>query len=419
MFEFFKQFLDPKNRYEKERRMAVSDAVQDRMKLATSKKTHPEILFYLAEKDSEAKVRKAVAVNKSTPQQVSPVLAQDKDIDVRLALAERLVRLLPDLSQDKQTQIYAFAVQALAALALDEVLKVRLALSSALKDYALAPPKIVGQLARDIEREVSEPILRFCSALSDADLIDILKGHPASWVVQAIAMREKLSEAIAEAVIDTKDPPGGAKLIENEGANISLTLLERIIDMARKLPEWQKPVALRKNLPSNLARQLASFVEPSVRDILSRRDDFDEDTVNEITSHVRRRLDQDVLSGYDDPQAQAMQMHQKGTLNEEAIADALGLRKIDFVLAALALKTGASVDDIRKIVGLRAPKPLVSVVWRAGFSMRLALTLQKDLAHIDPSELLYPKGGTDFPLSQADMSWQLDFLGLDAKAPRR
>ena len=43
--------------------------------------------------------------------------------------------------------------------------------------------RLAGLLARDVERDVSEPILRFCAALSDRDLLDILKSHPASWVV--------------------------------------------------------------------------------------------------------------------------------------------------------------------------------------------------------------------------------------------
>ncbi|MCD8571123.1 MAG: hypothetical protein LRY76_06320 [Alphaproteobacteria bacterium] len=122
--------------------------IKRRMTLATDDQTSKEILYYLAEKDPSPKVRKAVAQNASIPLHVTPILATDREADVRLALAKRLVELLPDLTDDKHSQLYAYAVQALGTLALDEVLKIRIALSSTLKDHAHTPPKIAGQLAR-------------------------------------------------------------------------------------------------------------------------------------------------------------------------------------------------------------------------------------------------------------------------------
>jgi hypothetical protein len=46
--------------------------------------------------------------------------------------------------------------------------------------------------------------------------------------------------------------------------------------------------------------------------------------------------------------------------------------------------------------------------------MRMALQLQKDAGFVPPKEIIYPKGGTDYPLSDEDMIWQLEFLGLKA-----
>jgi len=126
--------------------------------------------------------------NNTTPAQANELLSHDAHEDVRLALSGRLVKLLPALSLDKQSQLYAFTVQALGTLALDEVLKVRRALSASLKDHAYAPPNVAATLAKDIEREVSEPILRFCVALSDEVLADIISTHPAEWAAEATKM---------------------------------------------------------------------------------------------------------------------------------------------------------------------------------------------------------------------------------------
>ncbi|MCD8562476.1 MAG: hypothetical protein LRY54_00010 [Alphaproteobacteria bacterium] len=72
--------------------------IDRRITLASDTETSKEILYYLAEKDPSPKVRKAVAENKAMPLHVSPLLAHDREVDVRLALARRLVDLLPGLS---------------------------------------------------------------------------------------------------------------------------------------------------------------------------------------------------------------------------------------------------------------------------------------------------------------------------------
>lgn len=421
---FFDKFLPPSllgkpKSYDEQREALKSADVKARLSLAKNSKTNREILYYLAEKDPDAKVRKAVIKNKAMPMQATPVLATDADQDVRLALAGRLVDLLPDLSQDKQSQLYAFAVQALGTLALDEVLKIRVALSSTLKDHAHAPPKVAGQLARDVEREVSEPILRFCTALSDQDLLDILKSHPAGWVIEAVAKRESVSEQVSAAVIETKNPPGGKALIENEGANLTEALLHTIVEMARVMPEWQKPMAVRKSIPVSIARELAEFVDASVRDLLLKRGDFDETTTEEIAAVFRRRVDFASSSAgnadEEDPEVRLRRLIKEGSVNEDTISDALAMRDRDFVISAIAYLANIPVLKAKKIFDMQAPKPVVALSYASGLSMRMAYQLQKEIGRIDPKELIMPKGGTDYPLTQEELDWQLEFLGMKKK----
>lgn len=413
---FEKLFGAKRGNLETQKEDVQSSNVKKRLSLAKDSKTNKEILYYLAEMDPDPKVRRAVAENQSMPLQVTPVLAADPDQDVRLALAGRLVKLLPDLSEDKHSQLYAFAVQALGMLALDEVLKIRVALSSTLKDHAYTPPKIAGQLARDIEREVSEPILRFCAALADEDLLDILKDHPEGWVVQAVAQRETVSEDVSEAVIETEDVPAGALLIQNEGAQITQSLLHHIIEKAQDYPEWQKPMVMRKSLPPSIVKELAGVVEASVRDILLQRDDFDAQTAEEVAEIFRRRMD--FGANKDESDADLVKRIQKtldeGRLNEETVSDALAMRDYQFVMGSIAHFAKTDLPTVRKVFEMKAPKPIVALCWKAKLSMRLAFLLQKDLAKVPHKELIYPKDGTDYPLTQDEIDFQLDFLGLKA-----
>ncbi len=401
---------DPE-RYQDERSLAKSEKTKDRLILAKNPKTHLEILYYLAE-DTDVTVRRAVAENTSTPLHVSRVLAVDEDLDVRLCLAKRLMAMLPELTEEQHSHLYAFAAQALGVLALDEVLKVRLALSSVLKDKMYAPPKVAAQLARDIERRVSEPVLKLCSAIPDEDLIDILMEHPESWVVQAIAGREGLSELVSDAVFGTGDIPGGAVLISNDTALISASTLEKIIDKARGTTEWQKPLALRKHLPGDVVMDIVQFVDQSVQKLMMERTDFDKHTQESIRKTVKRRISflVDDKGQRIDPKKKVQMLFAKDKLDEDAISDALALRENDFVIDAMSLKTGLDQTIIKRMIGTHSAKAVTALSWRAGLSMRFALQLQKDLAQVTPRELLYPRNGKDYPMSEDDMRWQIEFF---------
>ena len=411
---FWDKLLGKKDRDSRDRKNALSQNSADRLKVAKSPKTQPELLYYMAQNDPEPAVREAVAKNRATPVHASSVLAKDNDADVRLALANRLMRLLPNLSQDKQGQLYNFAIQALGTLAIDEVLKIRIALSSTLKDHAHAPPKVVGQLAHDIEREVAEPVLKFCAALSDEDLLDILKTHPAPWAVQAVAGRASVSEEVSQGVIEREDIPAGLILMENKGAQISVQTMSNIVEKSKSHPQWQKPIAIRKNLPGDLAKELAQFVDETVKAILLERTDYDKMTMEEITKVVRRRLD--FMDQADTVKVSAedrvKQMIKDKKLNEEAISDALAVKDKDLVIVALAALAKTNKATVEKIMSLNTPKPVIALSWKAGLSMRMALKLQQEMALVPPKELIYPRGGTDYPLEQAEIKWQLEFFEI-------
>ncbi len=42
--------------------------------------------------------------------------------------------------------------------------------------------------------------------------------------------------------------------------------------------------------------------------------------------------------------------------------------------------------------------------------MRTALEIQIRLAKIQPRDLLYPKNGDEYPLSEGDLKWQVEFF---------
>ena len=95
---------------------------------------------------------------------------------------------------------------------------------------------------------------------------------------------------------------------------------------------------------------------------------------------------------------------------DEAVAVALDDGEDEFVIAALAVRAGFSFDRARRIVAAESPRSVAALAWKAGCAMRFASQLQLRLGGIAPNQVLNPRGGTDYPLSDEEMDWQLDFF---------
>lgn len=417
MLGFFKKiFADEPVSYEAQKRMLDSGEPQQLLDLARNEKTLPEILYLLAGNQSDA-VRTAVAANKSTPVHAAAIIAKDKNADVRLLLASRVARLLPSLTEPEQAQLYAFAVQALGTLVQDEVTQVRKALSDALRDYAKAPPEIVARLARDVEREVAEPILRFCVALADEDLLDILSNHPASWVVNTIAERQYINEQLANAIIDTNDISAIGTLLKNPVAVIETEKLFEIVERAREYPEWHRPIALRRELSAQLAHRLSGFVDKAVLEVLEKRSDFDPETRRAVADIVKRRIAFVNESPTEEAAARVERYAREKRLTPETIQDAMMWHDTEFATLAIAYLSAIHPQVLRRMIETRKPKPVVAFCRKANLPVRMAVEVQRYLAKVPLREIMYAKQGTDYPLNDDEVKWQLEFFGVPASLP--
>lgn len=398
--------------YERMKAMAMSPDGEVRLDLARDPEAPAELLFYLSD-DDEPEILKAVAANPATPLRAAPRLARDRREDVRVLLAGKVARQLPELRPADQAALRDVAEHALEMLAADQVVRVRAAVASAIKDVDCAPPQLVARLARDIAREVAEPVLRGCAQLTDAELMDILAAREDAWVVQAIAGRPTLSAPVADAVLAADDPEADRILAGNPGAALGEGALATLADRARVDPALAEPLARRPGLPPRLALALAEHVEEAVRRVLAERTDFDAETRDAIAGVMRRRLD--FARGYEGrepPGDKALRLFRAGRLNEAAVWDALAWGDRIFVRAALALLAETDAETVQRVLDTASPKAVTALAWRAGLSMRCARELQAKGARIPPRQVLNARHGTDYPLTEAEMRWQLDFFDI-------
>jgi uncharacterized protein (DUF2336 family) len=388
-----------------------SPDIKPRIALAARPDAPPEILFVLSG-DPAPEVRRNVAANPSTPGLVAPILARDGDVDVRSALLNRLVRLLPQLTSEQHGELYRLTVTALETLAHDQVRAVREALANTLKDVAFAPNTVVACLAHDVEQTVAAPVLKFCTNLTDEDLLDVIANNPNTWSLAAIAQRAKVSGVVADAIIDSGDVRAGSLLLDNSGAVIREPALEQMVDHAPGVPEWHVSLARRSALPRRLAVRLATFVDKSVMDVLEKRRDFDAETKREIVTVTRRRLNYiESMNAKATPAERAAEMLKKNRLDDTAIADAVSWNDRDFVVAAVGLLAKVPVGIVATILDARNAKAITALAWRANLSMRTGMLLQTRIAHLTGRDMLVARNGEEYPLTEAEMKWQLEFAG--------
>ncbi len=67
---------------------------------------------------------------------------------------------------------------------------------------------------------------------------------------------------------------------------------------------------------------------------------------------------------------------------------------------------------IQKAIEARNGRLITALVWRAKFSMRTAVMVQRDIAKVPPRMMLNARNGTDYPLGKAELEEQLKILGL-------
>ncbi len=420
--------------YEESRELARHPDVEERRRLAARTDVRPEILYYLAE-DPSPLVRREIALNAAAPAHADVLLARDRDEEVRCELAQKIARLTPHLSADAREQIRALTVEALEILAQDEFARVRRALAEAVKDVAEAPHHVIQRLAGDAELAVAAPVLEFSPLLTDEDLIEIIEATTVSGAVSAISRRAEVSGAISDAIAQTGDEEAVAALLANPSAQIREETLDWIVEGSREVETWQMPLAKRPKLPPRAARKLAEFVADSVLSMLHRREDLDAETAGLIDKAVRARIEARSVSevseaapgtaegedGAAPPPGPSgldrghtaeyvQKLYTKGELTEARLEEQLASGNRAFVVHALALMAGMAPSLVTRIVDSQSAKAITSLAWKAGLKMRFAVRLQARLANIPPREMLQAKNGIDYPMSEEDMAWQLDFF---------
>ena len=391
------------------------------VRLGAGTETAPEILRALA-REGSVTVRAAVAMNAAAPADADQQLANDGDERSRALLARKLAIRAPGMAAPEAGKAGLSgtdrqAMDALVVLTADRAVRVRAAIADVVKQMPDAPRTLILQLARDTVVAVSDPIIRLSPVLEPDDLLRLLADPPNVVATLSVAQRPNLSEAVSDAIAATADSTAIRALLSNNSAAIREATLDALIAIAPSNTEWHSPLVNRPVLPARSARALSEIVANQLLETLVNRPDLDPDVTSDLRHRLAARLDpQPVMPvGQHEPTAEealaeAQALHREGALYEETVIEAVRRGEARRVAAMLAVAANVPLSVIDRAASLRSAKGVISLVWQAGFSMRIAGPLQAMLAHLAPSAILHAGPGGAFPLAAEEMRWQLDFL---------
>ncbi|HEY0205230.1 MAG TPA: DUF2336 domain-containing protein [Acetobacteraceae bacterium] len=388
-----------------------------RVRLAAHPGTPQHLLQHLAV-DADVMVRAAVAMNRAATPALLAILTTDGDERVRALLAAKIAHLLPGLAGGEHAQAAQHIRAALAVLVEDEALRVRAAITDAVKAMPAAPRELILRLAADPALRVCDPVIRLSPLLTDADLLALLAFPPHPEAPQSVAARPGLSAHVADSVAARADSATIHALLQNRSANIQEVTLDALVERAAGQPGWHEPLVRRPTLSKAAARALSAMVAIGLVQVLSDRADLAPALATELRQRLLTRLGTEMAPGenVDDPLPALRKLHSAGALTEATLLEAARAGDLHRTTVALALASGLPLAAVERAAYLRSAKALVSLAWRAGFSMKAASVVQAVLGQLEPCDVLTALHGGAFPLTNAEMAYQIEVLASAGRA---
>lgn len=271
-----------------------------------------------------------------------PSVAVRSELAAKVALEIDSAQLTPDeltIAQD------------IARLMAQDVAQVvRQALAESLRNAVHLPREVAQRLANDVEA-VALPILSASPALTDDDLIAILRRATVPQQ-QAIASRPVVSEPVSDAVIETAEEGAVATLMRNKGARIAEPSLHRAVDRFPASDAVKTGMVHRASLPISVAERLVVMVSEDLRRYLLSHHALSASVAADLVLQSRERavIGLSLRASREDLTALIRQMHRHRRLTPSLILRALCMGDLAFFEIALAVRAGVPVENAQILV---------------------------------------------------------------------
>ncbi|MDA0662681.1 MAG: DUF2336 domain-containing protein [Proteobacteria bacterium] len=251
--------------------------------------------------------------------------------------------------------------------------RVRAALSKQLMHARDLSPDVALTLANDVSDAVALPILEFSEALSDADLIEIVRTQGDSRQA-AIAGREAVSGAVASVLAEEGSEVAVAVLVGNEGADLGEAAMHSVIDRFGESEFVQEPLVRRGTLPIAVSERLVAMVSDKLQDYIVTHHDLSEDVASAMVLQSRERATLGLIgrsADTHDIEALIDQLYRNGRLTPSIILRSICAGDINFFEAALARLSDLPLVNARALIHDEGMLGLKSIYDRSGLSRKM------------------------------------------------
>ncbi|MEQ8177355.1 MAG: DUF2336 domain-containing protein [Amphiplicatus sp.] len=238
-----------------------------------------------------------------------------------------------------------------------------------LADVASAPRGLIRQLAHD-EISVAEPVLRRSQALTEEDLIRVVRQRGQEHM-KAITRRREVPEAVSSEIVERGDKDVLVSLVQNRGARLSAPSMEKLVESSRSIGELQAPLAGRFDLPPQLLTQMYFFVSSALKkEILRRSDMLDPSLIDEAVDSNRQKILTTAVAeaGVEIEEARRFirERIQSNSLNESLLKELMEMRRSTEFLLAFAHVAGVDTSTTQRIMQDRSWESLAITCRAAG-----------------------------------------------------
>lgn len=280
------------------------------------------------------------------------------------------------------------AEEIIRVMAHDAVVRVRQSLAENLKSNPALPRDVALTLASDVEA-VALPILSVSTVLTDEDLIELVQSSRSEAKQTAIARRDTVSAAVADALIDLGGESAVAALVANQGAVLAEPSLNRVIDRFGTSEAVQAPLVQRDRLPVTIAERLVAVVSDKLQNYLVTHHDLPAKVAADAILQSRERATVSLLNGENDEESLerlVAQLSRTGRLTPSLLLRALCTGDVGFFEVGLAALSKVPLTNARLLIHDAGRLGLKSIYGKATLPAALlpAFRVALDVLHETP-----------------------------------
>jgi uncharacterized protein (DUF2336 family) len=227
---------------------------------------------------------------------------------------------------------------------------VRRALAEQLAGRKDAPRDVVLSLAND-KIEVAYPILLQSQVLQDLELVEIIHHRTLEYQL-AIAMRESVSETVSDALVAAGAPDVIKTLLENEGAQISQSTLDYLVEESKRVDTYHNPLLLRPEIGHELAQRMYWWVSAALREHILAHFEIAVSDLDEVLERTVTTLNGDAVAEGEQRKSLALaeRLAEQNAITPGLLVQTLRRGEIALFEALLSKVTGIRLTLVRRLL---------------------------------------------------------------------